>query len=327
MSIRALFGAAVAVLLASLGPLTSGAGAQTELTIMGPSSSTGTVGVHFGVTFTAEGGTAPYSWSLFGTEPPGLGFSSSGDSSSISGTPNAAGHFDVTVQVTASAARVDGADQVGGGGTSASLPISITIAAAPPPPTTTTTTTIPRTTTTTTPRTTSTTRPAPTTTSAASATSTASTTTTTTTVPPTTSPPTSTPPTSTPRSLVLSQPAVEPGGQLAAHGNGCTPGSDVRLTIGSATVGTTIADQRGGFSAPVVIPDLALGRYDVVAQCGPTLMTTIDLAVATSVDTATGTLGLFFFFFLLSLMLFRRRRLVRPGKHRAENGAAPNGVG
>ncbi|MDQ6945687.1 MAG: hypothetical protein M3256_05295, partial [Actinomycetota bacterium] len=83
------------------------------------------------------------------------------------------------------------------------------------------------------------------------------------------------------------------------------------MSIGEAIVGTSVADDRGDFSAPIAIPDLPLGRYDVVAGCGPTLVTPLDLVVATRIDNRNGTLGLFFFFFLLSVMLFRRRRLVR----------------
>lgn len=115
---------------------------------------------------------------------------------------------------------------------------------------------------------------------------------------------------------MLSRPSIEPGGQLTVQGTGCQPSADVRVSIGAATVGTATADDHGGFQAPITVPDLALGRYQVVAGCGATLISPIDVVVATSVGGGTGTLGLFFFFLLLSLMLFRRRRLVlRRGKH------------
>jgi len=47
----------------------------------------GTVGVNYGpVTFTATGGTAPYTWSSSGTIPPGLNFNAA--AAQLSGTPN-----------------------------------------------------------------------------------------------------------------------------------------------------------------------------------------------------------------------------------------------
>jgi hypothetical protein len=112
------------------------------------------------------------------------------------------------------------------------------------------------------------------------------------------------------RALQLSRPSIEPGGQLVVRGSGCPVGANVRVSIDRATVGTAVADGTGGFSAAVVVPNLALGRYDVVADCGPTLAGFLDVVVESSVDAGTGVLGLFFFFFLLSIMLFRRRRLV-----------------
>jgi uncharacterized protein (TIGR03382 family) len=96
------------------------------------------------------------------------------------------------------------------------------------------------------------------------------------------------------------------------HGNGCPAGANVVLTIGGTSVGSAVADGTGVFSAPISVPDLPLGRVLVVADCGPTFSTPLDLAVATSVDSGTGVLGVFLFFLLLVVMLFRRRRQVRP---------------
>ena len=310
---RGLLAAAMVATFAAIGLLAPAAVAQTGvgLTISGPSSASGTVGVHLAVSFTAQGGTTPYSWARSGF-PPGLGFAVVGSSATAGGTPTSAGTFDAVVVVTDSSDNQMTARHL----------VTITISPAPPPPTTTTTTTlppptttVPKTTTTRPKPTTTTTRPT-TTTTAATTTTTVTTTTvmTTTAAPTTTTVPTVT--TGSP-SLKLSPPAIEPGGQVNAHGEGCTPGADVQLSIGPTTVATAVADQNGEFSAPIGVPDLALGQYDVVAQCGPTLMTPIDLAVATSVGTDTGMLGLFFFFFLLSIVLFRRRRMVRARRREA----------
>jgi hypothetical protein len=167
---------------------------------------------------------------------------------------------------------------------------------------TTTTTVAPTTTTTTRPRTTTTRRTIPVTTRTTPPTTIAPTTATTPPPPPTALPP---------LTLELSQPSIEPGGQLTVDGTGCSASSPVRLTLGDSMVGTAVSDGAGAFSTPITVPDIPLGQYQLVAVCGPTLSTLLDLAVASSTDVGTGMLGLFFFFFLLVLMLFRRRRLVR----------------
>lgn len=59
-------------------------------------------GSAYSATLTATGGTSPYNWSIAsGQLPTGLTLSSTG---TISGTPTASGEFNVTVQVTDSAA-------------------------------------------------------------------------------------------------------------------------------------------------------------------------------------------------------------------------------
>jgi hypothetical protein len=72
------------------------------LTITAPAAgplANGTVGQPWGPqTFTAQGGTAPYSWSISaGALPPGLGLGPS--TGTVSGTPSASGLFNFTVRV------------------------------------------------------------------------------------------------------------------------------------------------------------------------------------------------------------------------------------
>ena len=58
-----------------------------------------TVGTAYGLSFSASGGTAPYTFTLVGTAPPGLVYTSGG----LGGTPTTAGQFSFTISVTDSA--------------------------------------------------------------------------------------------------------------------------------------------------------------------------------------------------------------------------------
>jgi uncharacterized protein (TIGR03437 family) len=74
---------------------------SSGLTISLAAPNTGAVGVSYSFTFTATGGSVPYSWSISaGAPPPGLTLSAAG---TMSGTPTAAGTFNLTVRVTDSA--------------------------------------------------------------------------------------------------------------------------------------------------------------------------------------------------------------------------------
>ncbi len=59
-----------------------------------------TVGVPYGTTFFANGGTAPYNFSFTGSAPPGLTFTGGPSNGAISGTPTAAGQYAFGVTVT-----------------------------------------------------------------------------------------------------------------------------------------------------------------------------------------------------------------------------------
>jgi len=71
-------------------------------------------------------------------------------------------------------------------------------------------------------------------------------------------------------------------------------------------VGSATADDSGGFSAPVDVPALVPGRYDVVAGCGPVLTSPLDVVLATSVGQGGTALALLGFFVLLAGLLLRR---------------------
>lgn len=185
---------------------------------------------------------------------------------------------------------------------------------APPPPTTTTTTTAPPTTTTTHPVVvTTTTRPSggttTTTVKAHGSTTTSSSSTTTTTTKPGT--PATTTTTTAPRAteaLLLSTEAIPPAGAVSATGHGCTGGSTVVLTVDKVPVGTTKADSGGSFSTPLNVGSLAVGQYQVVADCGIELMRSdLTVVLGTQANPDTSTLLIIIFFLLVGLALFRRR--------------------
>ena len=163
--------------------------------------------------------------------------------------------------------------------------------------TTTTTTTIPGRGTTTT-----TTQPHKGSSTTTTTSSTTTTTTTTTTVPaPGTPPPTSN------QALRLDRVAIPPGGPVTAAGYGCNPSSAVVLTVGTNQVGQTQSLADGTFSTPLDVGGLAVGRYLVVAHCGPALAASLDVVLASQVGQDTATLAIIVFFLLLGLVMFRRR--------------------
>lgn len=107
----------------------------------------------------------------------------------------------------------------------------------------------------------------------------------------------------------VDRPAAEPGGEVHALGEGCTPNARVDIEVAGAPAGETQAGQDGRFSAPLQLPVVAPGRLEVTARCGPTLLTTVDIVLASRVDPGTSTLAVLVLFVLLALALFRRRLL------------------
>ncbi|HEU5003459.1 MAG TPA: hypothetical protein VFW71_11875 [Actinomycetota bacterium] len=78
--------------------------------------------------------------------------------------------------------------------------------------------------------------------------------------------------------LTLDRAEVAPGGSVAVSGTGCTPGSAVSVTLASKVTSTATADATGQFRANLKAPSsIKDGRYQVVARCGPTLSTVIDV--------------------------------------------------
>jgi phosphodiesterase/alkaline phosphatase D-like protein len=93
--------------------------APVNLAITPTSNTTATVGTSYSQTFTATGGTSPYTWSRTGTLPPGLNVTTVSGNGVLSGTPTTAGTYQFTIDVT---------DSVSG---HATLVYTVTVGAAP----------------------------------------------------------------------------------------------------------------------------------------------------------------------------------------------------
>jgi hypothetical protein len=84
--------------------------------------------------------------------------------------------------------------------------------------------------------------------------------------------------------LSLSRNSAEPGGDVSATGEGCDANSPVSLELGGWQVGSTVADGAGHFRAPLDLKNTAIGDYDVLAHCGPTLQTRLAVTQTQKLD-------------------------------------------
>jgi hypothetical protein len=123
-------------------------------------------------------------------------------------------------------------------------------------------------------------------------------------IPPPTSPP---PPQADPRPVVAAIPAVlkltdtaiPPGGNVTAAGQGCTPSAPVHLSAGDVAVGTTQADPDGNFATALTTSSMDVGRHQVTAECGPTLVAPLDVVLVSRVGTNTSTTTIIMIFLLI----------------------------
>jgi hypothetical protein len=102
------------------------------------------------------------------------------------------------------------------------------------------------------------------------------------------------------RTLALDHHSIPPGGTVIASGQGCTPNATVQLLIDSVPVGTTVANSDGSFSTPLSV-SVPLGQHTVLALCGPTLASTIDVVLTSHAGPPTSTAALLLILFLLVL--------------------------
>ncbi len=122
--------------------------------------------------------------------------------------------------------------------------------------------------------------------------------------------------------LRLTALAIAPGSQVSANGRGCDAGAPVALTIGKTPVGHTRAGANGAFHTPLAVSTLTVGRYTVVAHCGPILAAPLDIVLASQVSAATSTLAIILFALLIGALAFRRQ--IFPRRPPASSSAAPS---
>jgi hypothetical protein len=88
-------------------------------------------------------------------------------------------------------------------------------------------------------------------------------------------------------SLVLDHPVLTAGQTVRISGTGCVPGAPATVALPGSVTGTTTAGPAGAFQISLrVPPSLGAGRYPVVAQCGTTLSSFVDVQWPRSIRTA-----------------------------------------
>jgi hypothetical protein len=102
---------------------------------------------------------------------------------------------------------------------------------------------------------------------------------------------------------------------LIVNGEGCSPQSPVVLTVDHRNVGQAVANQAGDFSAPIVVPNVAVGQYSVTANCGPTLASLLSITLLT--DAQPGSVAfVVLILFALAGMILLQMTLRRPRTRR-----------
>ena len=77
------------------------------------------------------------------------------------------------------------------------------------------------------------------------------------------------------------------------------------VSLGGLEVGQTTADPNGTFSVPLTVPNIPVGQYPVVAQCGPTLTTILGVTLLANADPGSLAFVILIFFVLAGLLLLQ----------------------
>jgi hypothetical protein len=92
---------------------------------------------------------------------------------------------------------------------------------------------------------------------------------------------------------------------LSVDGVGCIPDSPVVFTVDHLPAGQATANQSGGFTAPIVVPNVAVGQYAVTASCGPTIAADLNVTLLTDASPNGLEYVVLLFFVLAGLILLQ----------------------
>lgn len=99
--------------------------------------------------------------------------------------------------------------------------------------------------------------------------------------------------------------SLYPGDIASATGQGCVPGSPVRLTSGGEQVGSAVADNAGEFTARVEFTRVEPGRHLIAAECGVVLTGSVDQLVTSSTGGSSTALVVLVFFVAAAAAMIR----------------------
>ncbi|WP_405161700.1 hypothetical protein OG203_36080 [Nocardia sp. NBC_01499] len=126
------------------------------------------------------------------------------------------------------------------------------------------------------------------------------------------------PPQLLPAALELTPSTVGPGAGVTASGHGCDPRAPVDVAIGGVAAGKTVAGVDGAFEVPLVTGAVDVGRYQVTATCGRTLVAPLDVVLVSSIGAGTSTLTVILFILLLGGWYYGRRLVSQLPERRGE---------
>ncbi|MFG1792436.1 hypothetical protein [Nocardia sp. NPDC049149] len=101
--------------------------------------------------------------------------------------------------------------------------------------------------------------------------------------------------------------AVSPGAGVTATGHGCDPQAPVQIAIGNVALGKTTAGADGAFEVPLATGAVDVGRHEVQAKCGRTLVAPLDVVLVGSIGAGTSTLTVILFFLVLGSWYYGHR--------------------
>ncbi|WP_433662870.1 hypothetical protein ACQPW1_12430 [Nocardia sp. CA-128927] len=126
------------------------------------------------------------------------------------------------------------------------------------------------------------------------------------------------PPRLAPAALDLTPSAVGPGAGFTASGHGCDPLAPVDVSIGDVAVGKTVAGVDGAFEVPLITGAVDVGRHQVTAKCGRTLVAPLDVVLVGSIGAGTSTMTVILFFLLLGGWYYGHRLISHLPARRGE---------